>query len=54
MSHIHKCIRKKNIPFSFDPEAYLMMNEDVKDSGMDPYEHFTEFGIYENRPFKYL
>jgi hypothetical protein len=54
MSHIYKCIRKKNIPFSFDPEAYLMMNEDVKDSGMDPYEHFTEFGIYENRPFNYL
>ena len=54
LSHYYKCIRKKNIPFSFDPEAYLVMNEDVKDSGMDPYDHFTKYGIYENRPYKFI
>jgi hypothetical protein len=54
MSHYYKCIRKKNIPFSFDPEAYLILNLDVKDSGMDPYDHFTQYGIYENRPYKYM
>jgi hypothetical protein len=53
-SHYCKCVRKKNIPFSFDPEAYLNMNQDVRDSGMDPYEHYTQYGIYENRPFKYI
>ena len=54
MSHFYKCIRKRNIPFSFDPEAYLIINQDVKDSGMDPYEHFTQYGIYEKRPYKFL
>ena len=53
-SHYYKCVRKKNIPFSFDPEAYLDMNQDVKDSGMDPYEHYTQYGIYENRTYKYI
>jgi len=54
MSHYYKCISKKNIPLNFNPEAYLMMNQDIKDSGMDPYEHYTKYGVYENRPYKYL
>lgn len=54
MSHYFKCICKKNIPLNFNPEAYLMMNQDIKDSGMDPYEHYTKYGVYENRPYKYL
>ena len=51
--HYYKCFRNKNIPFNFDPEFYLNMHEDVRDSGMDPYKHFLQYGIYEKRTFTY-
>lgn len=33
----------------FDRESYLRQNPDVASSGVDPFEHFIHFGIYEGR-----
>ena len=33
----------------FEPEWYLRNNPDVKDAGMNPWVHFTLFGIFEER-----
>lgn len=33
----------------FDPDHYLTHNIDVAESGMDPYDHFVNFGQYEFR-----
>jgi hypothetical protein len=37
---------------SFDPQKYLEMNQDVKKSGINPFQHFIEFGLNEGRKFK--
>ena len=34
---------------NFDPLAYLLFNEDVRDLGMNPYVHFLKFGWIEDR-----
>lgn len=33
----------------FDAKQYLMMNEDVAEAGVNPYEHYIEFGFKEGR-----
>ena len=33
----------------FDPEAYLQINPDVAEAGVDPLRHFVEFGLAEGR-----
>jgi glycosyltransferase involved in cell wall biosynthesis/ubiquinone/menaquinone biosynthesis C-methylase UbiE len=33
----------------FDPDWYLANNPDVAQVGMDPYEHFRQYGIFEGR-----
>lgn len=38
----------------FDPLAYLVLNEDVRDLGMNPYVHFLKFGWIEDRPTSIL
>lgn len=35
----------------FNPKRYLELNPDVKEAGVDPYRHFLEFGVKENRRF---
>jgi hypothetical protein len=35
----------------FDPRYYLLANEDVAIAGLDPAEHFLEYGIGERRAF---
>ena len=35
----------------FDPDYYLLANEDVANAGLDPAEHFMEYGITERRAF---
>ena len=35
----------------FNPTRYLWLNSDVEKAGVDPYQHFVEFGIKENRNF---
>ncbi len=41
----------KRIPRVFDPQKYLEFNPDVRESGVDPYKHYLEFGIDEGRRF---
>ena len=37
----------------FDPEAYLAQNKDVAAAGIDPWQHYLEYGRFENRRFGY-
>ncbi len=44
----------ESFPYSradFDARAYLSMNEDIKNAGLDPWKHFVEFGYSEGRRF---
>ena len=41
-----------DLPSDFDPKIYLLLHEDVKESGMDPVSHYLDFGINENRPYR--
>ena len=35
----------------FDPEVYLSLHSDVRHSGMDPWQHFLNYGLNESRQF---
>jgi hypothetical protein len=35
----------------FEPEVYLSLHEDVRAAGIDPWEHFVNYGLREVRPF---
>lgn len=37
----------------FDPEIYLQPNPDVAQAGVDPFEHYLNFGIRERRRISY-
>jgi len=39
---------------SFDAEFYLENNPDVRENGGDPFRHFLEHGIYENRSARFF
>ena len=43
---------KNLVPDDFDPRAYLEMNTDILSAGMDPYEHYSQHGVNENRTYK--
>src|SRR4051794_32618805 len=36
-------------PADFDPEYYLMANPDVAAAGVDPYQHYLQYGWREGR-----
>lgn len=36
---------------NFDPSGYLELNPDVRESGMNPFEHYLRFGIREDRVY---
>lgn len=38
----------------FDEEAYLSINQDVADAGIDPIFHYLSHGLYEHRKFQIL
>ena len=40
-----------DLPAGFDPIAYLELNPDVQEAGADPFQHWLQFGRYENRPY---
>ena len=40
------------IPNDFDPQTYLALHKDVADSGMNPAEHFAQYGRIEGRAYK--
>jgi len=37
------------MPFAYAGAMYLAQNKDVKDAGLDPYEHYTKYGKAEGR-----
>lgn len=40
------------LPEGFDPEIYLELNSDLMAAGVDPVQHYLEFGWNENRIYK--
>lgn len=40
------------IPADFDPSIYLELHADVKKAGVDPIQHYLQFGIKEGRAYK--
>lgn len=40
------------LPEDFDPKVYLYLNPDVEAAGIDPTEHYLEFGVREGRRFR--
>jgi glycosyltransferase involved in cell wall biosynthesis len=42
----------KNLFSTFDPDSYLEANRDVKEVGMNPFEHYMRYGWLENRALK--
>lgn len=40
------------VPADFDPLEYLELHADVKKAGVDPRQHYLEFGIREGRIYK--
>jgi hypothetical protein len=51
--HFLKAGFMNNVPFDFDPHAYLEMNNDIALSGLDPYIHYSRNGYLEGRPYRY-
>lgn len=41
-----------SLPADFDPEYYLVINADVKEAGLDPVQHYLNFGRAEGRIYK--
>jgi hypothetical protein len=44
----------EGIPIDFDPTAYLFLNKDVAEAGMDPRQHYALWGRNEFRRYKYF
>lgn len=40
------------LPIDLDPEIYLELHPDVKNAGVDPEQHYLDFGIKEGRSYK--
>lgn len=40
------------LPHDFSPDAYLAANPDVAAAGVDPRQHYLQFGIYEGRKLR--
>jgi hypothetical protein len=40
------------LPDDFDPQRYLALNPDVKTAGVDPAQHYLNYGAYEHRRYK--
>jgi hypothetical protein len=45
-------MKQIEIPTDFDPDVYLELHADVKKAGIDPIQHYLEFGIKEGRAYK--
>jgi hypothetical protein len=44
---------KKILPKNFNPKAYLDLNPDVANNGVDPEYHYLNYGINEGRKYNY-
>jgi hypothetical protein len=45
-------MEKVSLPEDFDPQGYLLLNPDVRKAGVDPVQHYLEFGYREQRAYK--
>lgn len=45
-------VKPAGIPDEFDPYDYFVLNPDVLEAKMDPYVHYLNWGIKENRQYK--
>lgn len=43
---------KNKLPKDFNSDVYLSLHPDVRAAGVDPAQHYLEFGINENRQYK--
>ena len=43
---------RKSLPAGFNPAVYLDLNEDIRDTGVDPAQHYLEFGRKEGRRYR--
>ena len=46
-------VYSNRLPYGFKPDVYLWLNPDVAWSGMEPSQHYLEYGWQENRSFRY-
>jgi hypothetical protein len=44
---------RTGVPVDFDPIAYLTLNPDLVEAGVDPFRHFVDHGKSEGRLFKF-
>lgn len=52
--HRWKCLMRPNVPYDFDPDAYLDMHGDVARAEADPYAHYSRNGYLEGRHYRYF
>lgn len=45
---------EKKLPKNFNPKAYLDLNPDVANNGVDPEYHYLNYGINEGRKYNYI
>ena len=45
---------RDKIPENFDAEAYLELNPDVAQEGVDPFSHYSSYGQREGRLYEYI
>lgn len=41
------------LPDDFDPAAYLKLNADVREAGVDPVQHYIDYGYAEKRVYRF-
>ena len=46
--------KEKKLPKNFNPKAYLDLNPDVANDGVDPEFHYLNYGINEGRKYSYI
>ena len=44
--------RYRSLPVDFDPELYLEFNQDIIGHPLSPYDHYVEYGLFEERPYR--
>jgi glycosyltransferase involved in cell wall biosynthesis len=42
------------LPEDFEPDVYLELHADLREAGVDPVQHYIEYGRAENRDYRYL
>lgn len=51
--HLHEFSKATDLPNDFDSDAYLFLNPDVAKAGIEPKEHWLQWGQFEARRYFY-